>query len=115
MKTLSRRTPLAAKVDDSKLLELTAEWWSIENAANECREPPLTDDERTELLDGHDPIVPVIISTPAHTMQGLVAKIRIYCEYYSVAGMESEYWSTDQVLASAMQDAERLASEGGAS
>ena len=97
---------------DSKLLDLVAQWWSIENAANERRDPQLTDDERKELLDGHDPIVPVIISTPAHTMQGLVAKIRIYCEYYSVAGMESEYCSTDQVLASALQDAERLVSEG---
>ncbi len=89
---------------DSKLLELTAEWWRIENAAR----GEMSDDERKELLDGHDPIVPVIISTPARTLPGLVAKIRIYCEYYSVAGMESEYCSTDQVLASALQDAERF-------
>ena len=87
----------------NNLLELAAEWQRIDDAANP---PLLTDDERTERLDGQEPTVRAIISTPASTMEELAAKIQIYCAAYEIEETDGIY---ERVLVSALQDAERMA------
>ncbi len=89
-----------------ELTDLATEWWRIENAAN----LPMTADERDELLPSQKPTVRAIISTPARTMEELAAKLRIYCAVYEIVGIKNDNGTVyDQVLASALQDAERMA------
>ncbi len=104
---IKARAGNANEAGDSALLDLVAQWWRIENAVSQ---DGLTDDERDDLTRRQDPIARAIAATPARTPHGLSAKLHVYGEY-STASMESE-WACERVLASVMQDAERL---GGAS
>ena len=122
MHTVTRRAALAAvpalaatpllaagvpSADDSGLFDLVAQWWRFENAVNNGE---LTDEENDSLTDRQHPIACAIAATPTQTIRGLSAKLGVYREY-STASMESA-GGGERVLASAMQDAERLA--GGA-